>query len=258
RPLAEPIACAALDASPDWRERAFRLRRAAACAETFLELHHARRIERRAQSRVRSTSSLPALLADFPYLDNYVSLVAAEVDALRHTSARLGRVVVAGAGPLPLTGLWLAHTTRASVVLLDCDAHAVSTARALVDSLETAGAIPPGRIEVVHGDVRDGIGAFEADVVLVASLVDDEAKVALARRCRGSTRPLRLGYRGARGLVARLAYRPLPPELETELQRVGEAVPEQHPDVPGALVRMPRGVLNTLAIYTAAEEPFLV
>ncbi|MEM6926986.1 MAG: nicotianamine synthase family protein [Myxococcota bacterium] len=258
RPIAEQIASSALDASPRWRRCAHRLRRASARAENRLELHHADRIRRRVQSAVGPTTSLEALLGDFPYLDNYVALVAAEVEALRRTGGKLERVVVAGAGPLPLTGLWLAHTTDASVVLVDCDALAVTTARELVRGLERVGALPRGRIEVVHGDVRDGIGALGADFVLVASLVDDDAKVALARRCRAAGRPLRIGYRGARGLVARLAYRPLPSELEAELSRLGEAVPAQHGNVPGVIAWMPRGVLNTLAIFTPPQEPSLV
>lgn len=156
-----------------------------------------------------------------------------------------------GAGPLPLTGLCLAARVHAPILLVDRDPTAVHEAAGLVEALEGAGALPPDRVHVIEADVAEAVLRFDADVVIVASLVDDDAKRAVATAMVEERPGTHVVFRGARGLVARLAYRPLPDLLATGLTPLETVIPAQYGDLPFGVRRSPRGILNTIELYCA-------
>ena len=163
-------------------------------------------------------------LSGFPYLRNYEQLVAHEAQCLRSAA----RVVVGGAGPAPLTGLLLHAKLGVPITLVDSDADAVGISTALVQRLVEHNVVAEGAIEVCQADVADAPTLSDNDAILVACLVDEAAKLRLARRIagRGSSGP-RVLLRSARGLCARLAYTAVPQSLveEAGLALVGRIVP---------------------------------
>ncbi|MEN0068347.1 MAG: nicotianamine synthase family protein [Myxococcota bacterium] len=252
RPLAEAMACGILDEIPEWQHRARVLRRASAIAETQLEFHFARRICTFASRNPDPNQSLATRLQVFPYVGNYLDLVHAELAAWSTAKSRPRQVVVGGSGPLPMTGLCLAQIIDAPIVLLDRDPAAVKMSSRLLAVLERVDALPAGRVQVVQGSVEQVFERFDADVVIVASLVDDAGKRALAEAAVRRNQPTQLVFRGARGLAARLAYRALPPLTETGLVPLGSVVPEQYGALPDEahVRRSPRGVLNTVERFS--------
>ncbi|MEO1230258.1 MAG: nicotianamine synthase family protein [Myxococcota bacterium] len=207
--------------------RARTVRRISARAETSLELTYGPRM---AREDIGPGGSLVEralrALRPFPYREHYRDLSASEAilaPEVRHW-------LVAGAGPAPLSGLWLHWLTGARVTLVDLDPEAVAIASALVRRLETQGLVSQGFIVAQVSDVAELLLPDDVDGVLVAALVPQQAKVALARRVAESERERRVLIRSARGLTAQLAYAPAPrPALEAAgLTFVGEVVPQTH------------------------------
>lgn len=141
------------------------LREVSARGETELERHWATEVSR--------AEDPWATLRSFPYLDNYRDLVRVELGASAAAGAPGPRsVAVLGAGPLPLTGLLLAHDHRVQVVNVDCSAHAcslgadVTTALSLSDRVSTvwAEAAQAAHLEEVEN----------ADLVVLAALVGED------------------------------------------------------------------------------------
>jgi len=132
-------------------------------------------------------------------------------------------IAVCGAGPLPVTGLMLHTESDADVVLIDNDDASVAQAARLVEALEHRGVLREGAVRVVHGDAgtlrfvpphgraSHSAESLTCDVVLVASLVDHDAKVSLARRLYEdeASAPMALLLRSAASLCAALAYEPV-------------------------------------------------
>jgi hypothetical protein len=193
---------ARIHADSTLRHHAQQLRRMAAIAESALEHHYAARLLEdlhRAQPPwtgashgARRLQRLIGYVSRFPYIDNYLHLVRAELALLRaETSpvfvrdrelARLSAAerravelaqraaaysrlesarafplrersfVVCGCGPLPLTGLMLHASTSARVTLLDRDPVSARSAEAFVEELERLQVLDRGAVRVVIGD----------------------------------------------------------------------------------------------------------
>ena len=252
-----------LHGHPQAQPRAIELREIASAAERALELHYAPRL---AQD---PASSSP--LAPFPYLGNYERLIETELPLL----AGAQHILVAGAGPAPLTGLLLHRKTGARITLVDADPIAVRLAASLVDRLEDQGFLRPEMVGTVCANIADHCVASEVDTVLVASLVDDAAKVAVAKRLAVTHARVRLLLRSAHGLCGQLAYAPTPRHAVegAGMQFLGQVVPRTRivPEIYGAqaqawgglTVRDPSiisvassDILNSTELYVPRREAF--
>ena len=128
------------------------------CAEGEHEL------ERVWAARIAAARKPVAELGGFPYLDNYLRLTRLELATLRRLGVRPRRVLFVGAGPLPLSPLFLASALGAEVDMLDRDPHAVVAAERVLARLG-------GRAVAGHGDLAecDDLGRY--DLVILAALV---------------------------------------------------------------------------------------
>ena len=210
--------------------RANNLRRISAEAEKEMERHFSNQwlevLTDKIYSRVEPTS-LVSLMSDFPYYDGYRELVVAEA-ALLSTPRRC---IFGGCGPLPISGLLLALTTGAEVVLVDSDPQAAERCSQLIRALERRGFIPSDQIEVRHQNLSEISLDEPCDGIFVASLVNAEAKIRLAQRLGESIDPPPpLILRSAIGMCARIAYHAAPREavVAAGLKYCGELVPSNH------------------------------
>jgi hypothetical protein len=210
------------------------------------------------------TELLERCLVKFPYTRNYRLLTTAELRLLQHPAppllirtahvlslsraqrqrleAELAQlrllamrkpalpwhkqtIAVCGSGPLPVTGLMLHTLTGARVSLIEREPNAVSVSRALIDQLERLQVLEAGAVRVVHGDVAELTP--RAEVVLVASLVGNAAKLQLVRRLREAAGLQALLLRSASSLCAELAYEPVETLRfsDPSLAFCGESVP---------------------------------
>jgi len=137
-------------------------------------------------------------------------------------------IALCGSGPLPMSALFLHLFTGAAIILVDNDPAAVRRSRRLIANLERLDILAPGVLTVRlqnAGEVRfrslkpagkaqnepSSNGAVFCDAVMIASLVDAEAKrLIVDQLARGDDAPAVLVIRSATGLSARLAYDPLP------------------------------------------------
>ena len=255
-----------VDASPDLAARANALREISADAETEMERHFSARWLL-ALTRVHDgPASLLDVMSDFPYYDGYQELVAAEASLL--TTPK--QIIFGGGGPLPISGLLLASITGAQIILVDVNKAAAVRSFELIDALVQKGFIHRGQIEVRHQDLVNVSLEASCDGIIVASLVDAETKIHLARRLSQCSDAPPLILRSAIGLCARLAYRAAPRAsvTSTGLRYRGELVPQNHvvkgldPDVADRFdVRsdqasdilgvLSSSVLNSAELYTA-------
>ena len=279
-----------LQRSPELRARAHTLRLAAGLAEHALERHWSARLLQQLSEAKADAAPAPAgparvralawRLGAFPYLRNYLQLTRAELSLLARparvllppaprssprATERLTRaarlppwpertLAVCGCGPLPLSGLLLHAATGARVLLLDNDARALGSARDIVHALERLRVLPPGAVEAHEDDAARLASLPRADLLLVASLVDEPAKRALAHRLHAEPHPgLCVLFRSARELSAELAYPPVPTHAIAgpSLPLCGLSVPEHqsHGREPCVQVKAPRAVLNTSELY---------
>jgi hypothetical protein len=164
-------------------------------------------------------------------------------------------ITVGGCGPLPVTGLLLHASTGARVQLLDRDTSALTAAQTWVSELERLNVLERGAVSVREADIANLTLTPQspADALLIASLVDTQAKEQLA--CRWQQQPVNalLLLRSARGLCAALAYQPVATYRVSHLALpfCGESVPEHlvEPGEHNVLVRAPRAVLNTTELF---------
>jgi hypothetical protein len=271
---------ARIHADSTLHHHAEQLRRMAALAEAALEHHYSARLLEAlhrahppwtgAASGARRLQRLIGYVSGFPYVDNYLHLVRAELALLRaetspvfvrdrelarlspserraveraRRAAALARLesarafplrersfVVCGCGPLPLTGLMLHASTSARVTLLDRDPESARSAQGFVEQLERLHVLDRGAVRVVLADAAAPSTWFDAhDVVLVASLVPNPAKLELARALPAAAggKPLALLLRSAAGLCAELVYEAVPTAQISSpaLPFCGESVP---------------------------------
>ncbi len=160
------------------------LRSISARGETELEQHWSRRIA--------GAPDPWAELHRFPYLGNYRDLVRLELGAL----AALGvpaprRVVVAGSGPLPLTGLVLASEHGTRVVHIDRDPDGLRAGDAATAALGFGEQVTSLCADIAVPDPRLDAALAEADVVVLAALVgaDGSDKAAVSARLARALRP---------------------------------------------------------------------
>ncbi len=180
---------------PDVRPICAALRHGLALAESAMERWWAQRLAALGEVGIGD-------LARFPYWDCYRTLVAAELRHLRR-GLKLGpgeSVAVVGAGPLPLTAIFIhALAGGLPVTCIDIDPEACRLARALIGKVSLAGLA----VRCIDGAQHD---YASHPVVLVASLVP--GKVATVRRVQ-ATRPRALvALRSAEGLCT-LLYEPV-------------------------------------------------
>lgn len=130
-------------------------------AEYYLEAAFAREIKSGAKS-----------VEDFLYYDNYVSLVQFEMDHLKMyaKNASINRVVVIGAGPLPLTSVEvLKHLSPSAVVTnYDQSEEAVELAKIVVNKDERNLVEHRTALKLTADDMRD------VDLVYLAALVGND------------------------------------------------------------------------------------
>lgn len=214
------------------------------------------------------TALLEHCLVNFPYTRNYRLLTAAELRLLQQPApplliraahcqslsraqhqrldAELGQlrrlainkreqrpwhkqtIAVCGAGPLPVTGLMLHTLTGARVSLIERDQSAVTVSRALIVQLERLQVLEQGAVQVIQGDVATLVP--RADVVVVASLVENAAKLQLVEHLRAAGHASGLSallLRSASSICAELAYEPVDTLMfsDPSLPFCGESVP---------------------------------
>lgn len=138
------------------------LRALSAEGETLLEQHWA--------GELAEADDAWTVLNHFPYLANYRDLVQLERAAATASGVdELSTVAFLGAGPLPLTGLVLAHEYGARVVNVDRDETACTLAASATEALGLS-----DRVSTVHADAAEASRNEEvarADVVVLAALV---------------------------------------------------------------------------------------
>lgn len=160
------------------------LRAICATGETALEQHWSRRIAAAAHPR--------AALGEFPYLDNYRDLVRLELGALAACGVPTPRrVVVAGSGPLPLTGLLLAAEHGAEVVHVDRDVCSLQDGDKVTAALDLGDRVTSLCADLTGADPALDAALAEADVVVLAALVggDGAGKAAVSARLAAALRP---------------------------------------------------------------------
>lgn len=149
-------------AHPDAPALLWSLRTLSAEGETLLEEHWA--------NELAEAHDAWTVLNHFPYLGNYRDLVRLERAAATAGGVdELGTVAFLGAGPLPLTGLVLAHECGARVVNVDRDERACVLAASATEALGLS-----DRVSTVHADAAEAARREEvagADVVVLAALV---------------------------------------------------------------------------------------
>lgn len=134
------------------------LRRLCAEGETQMERAWARRIA--------VADDPDRALADFPYAENYRRLVRLEVDVLGRTvRRRVAQVAFVGAGPLPLSALYLARMLGAPVDAVDRDPAATAEGRLVAAALGDSATVSFVRADATDVDFR------RYDVVVLAALV---------------------------------------------------------------------------------------
>ncbi len=159
------------------------LRRLCAAGERELETHWSQRIAAAADPRV--------VLAEFPYLQNYRDLVRMEVAAVAAMGVPVpSRVAVLGSGPLPLTGLILAHDYGAKVRHVDRDAECLALGDAVTSALGLSAEVTSVRADLESpacGATLASAGIGDCDVIILAAMVGEDAtaKRAISRRLAG-------------------------------------------------------------------------
>ena len=253
-----------IDRSTTLTQRARELRQISAEAEAEMERTYSRRwceLVRR-----DGVASLTDVVTHFPYHDGYRELVAAEVSLLSSPK----RVIFGGGGPLPISGLLVASLTGAEVVVVDAEEQAVEQSLRLLHALEARALIPRAQVTVVRANVADMPLETPCDGIIVASLVNPEAKIQLARRVAEDASGPPLILRSAIGMCARTAYLAAPRTAveAAGLNYRGELVPSNHvvsgldPSVASRfdvrsershviIQRLSTSVLNSAELYTA-------
>lgn len=239
----EQAVCAQIDTNELLFARANAIRSLAIRAESRLELHWTQNLiqdETIASPRMSAIEKIQMGSRDFPYTQNYVSMVQKEAEVIRyhaerrpemglkltHDSANADpyRVAFCGSGPLPLTGILLAVTMDAKVTLIDNDPEAVRLSQRLIENWELRGIIEPNQITVIcadagkvrffrnsrHPDLLEDSWSpksAQCDVLFVAALIPNATKEEIAQNVSDmrNNGPL-VVLRTAHGLTARLAY----------------------------------------------------
>ena len=251
--------------------RAATVRRAAALAESAMEIHYARVLTAGVGPTSRawdSSSRLRQALWQFPYLDNYEHLVGAEYQAFQKVG-RADRVAFCGAGALPLTGILWHRATGNEVVLVEIDPTVGQHTRLVIEQLATLGLVDKTELPVEITDAaRLDVDSF--DLIVVASLVPNDVVVDLATAiATASERQPALMARSAVGLTRRLAYDPIDIHaiVGVGLTHVGTIASELHvsnqPKVSDLAVSpnrsllstAPADVLNTTEFFVAPPDP---
>ncbi|CDF77505.1 unnamed protein product [Chondrus crispus] len=239
----EDAICTQIDKNEMLSSRASAIRSLAIRAESRMELFWARELLQENSVPHSSISAIDKVRmgsSDFPYTENYVSMVQKEAAVIYSYVRRKNdtkssvlqdgglirrlQIAFCGSGPLPLTGILLAVIMDADITLIDCDPEAVRVSRKLIQNWEQRHIITPGQIKVIcadGGQVRflgnncsHGTGemsrkmpSVKCDVFFLAALVPNATKEEIAQNVSAMREdgPL-VVLRTAHGLTARLAY----------------------------------------------------
>lgn len=267
--------------SPRLLERAKIIAEAANRAEHLLEYHYASVILNSPQTygapgengESSDLLTLARAAKPFPYIGNYVRLVCKECEIFSACLCDgIKSVAVVGSGPMPLTGVFMAAHLGARVTLVDNNQDASNDAKALVEFWESEGSLKSGLVHSVCIDACDArfsrhrstTDRIEADVILVASLLPDDAKVSLLRQLAADGWDGIVGVRSAHGLTSVANYDKANREqLDAVMDFVGYAVPrscmEEGSNVPVGeeekpMAVFPKDVLNSLEIYVKRSD----
>jgi nicotianamine synthase len=199
--------------------------------ETHLERHWGHRV-----------TAVPKIIDEFPYLNNYRQLIAAEYQAIVDTLGRPPRTLLfTGSGPLPLSAILLARSAPGlHITCLDRDARALRQARRVARALTLTSTMRFVRADASEYDYA----AYDA--VVLAALVGLTAveKQAVLTRVGATLAPESL--LAARSVPAdgrRLLYpRIEPATVPATLRVLGEIDP-------------PPGVINSLLLMRSVRIP---
>lgn len=159
--------------------------------------------------------------------------------------SRLGAdrtIAICGSGPLPLSALFLHLFTGTKIVLIDQAPVAVERSKRLIANLERLEIVEPSALTVHQRNAGNvcfrsqhatpektpDASSVACDAVMIASLVDPDAKAAIAEHfSRDPGAPELLIMRSATGLSARLAYDAISTEVLSRdgLAYCGESLP---------------------------------
>ncbi len=176
------------------------------------------------------------------HLDNAIAGMAAHLSPSSQDtlSLRNWSIAICGSGPLPMSALFLHLFTGATIHLIDDDQAAIERSKRLIANLERLEILPPGVLTTHHvnagrlnfrpsGMVEGTLpgDAVACDAVMIASLVDADAKASIAKQFSSQVSPEFLIMRSAAGLSAKLAYDPVPTETVSRslLAYCGETLP---------------------------------
>ena len=193
-------------------EKCRRLQKMCALAEHELEKYWALKI---ADAKVN--------IVDFPYYKNYSDLTKLEWGALSScTKHSRHRILFVGGGPLPMSVIILARVFGICSTVIDNDPDAVSSARAVVKTLNLE-----RKIKVVCAEARafENYSAF--NVIFVAALVGAEKgdKEKIFRRIQSRAgRDTHIIARSSAGKRVML-YQPLPKKIYSLFRPVLEISP---------------------------------
>lgn len=138
-----------------------RVQQVASAAETELELYWARRI--------RCAEDPHAVVADFPYIENYAELVRREIELIERSGLTLTpgmRLLMVGSGPLPLSALEYARQRELIVDHVDISMPAVVLCCGVSELLGIPG-------ETMFGDGRTVHLNASYDAILIAGLAGE-------------------------------------------------------------------------------------
>lgn len=136
-------------------------------------------------------------------------------------------MAICGSGPLPLSALFLHLFTGTRIVLIDQAPAAVERSKRLIANLERLEIVAPSALTVhqcnagevcfrsrnTRPKITPDAPSVACDAVMIASLVDPDAKAAIAEHVGSDPdAPELLIMRSATGLSARLAYDAIPTE----------------------------------------------
>lgn len=139
------------------------LRTLSADGEYVLEMHWGSCIIARSQPRQE--------LARFTFYENYSDLMRLEYATLSSLNPCLRTALVVGAGPLPITALFLSRDYRLTTTLVDKDADALRLGASVLQALDLA----PARTAFCT-DILDFTAMAEYDFIHLAALAGVESE----------------------------------------------------------------------------------
>ena len=231
--------------NPEIGQRAKLIKKIAGLAETQMEYFYAHKVIQKLKSTniedinysQDKLKILNNLFIDFPYFENYVHLIQAELSLIAPVTIPQAttinpqislavnpttNIAFCGCGPMPLSAIILHALSGTSVVLIDNDPRAIDICNQMNRELIRLDIIRQSKIKTILEDVSTiklcgpkqkplDTSYLKCNAVFVASLVPKTSKYQLLDfLCKTSaTENMGLLLRSASGLCAELAYDPI-------------------------------------------------